>query len=43
MSKMNVLIAGATGYLGIELIKMLVKHKKLKLNTYVEIYQLVKK
>ena len=30
MSKMNVLIAGATGYLGIELIKMLVKHKKIK-------------
>ncbi len=31
MSKMNVLIAGATGYLGIELIKMLVKHKKIKI------------
>ena len=31
MSKMNVLIAGATGYLGNELIKILVKHKKIKI------------
>ena len=31
MSKMNVLIAGATGYLGIELIKILSKHKKVKI------------
>ena len=29
MSKMNVLIAGATGYLGNELIKILIKHKKI--------------
>ncbi len=31
MSKMNVLIAGATGYLGNELIKNLVNHKKIKI------------
>ena len=31
MSKLNVLIAGATGYLGNELIKILVKHKKKKI------------
>ena len=31
MSKINVLIAGATGYLGIELIKILIKHKKIKI------------
>ena len=27
MSKLNVLIAGATGYIGIELVKILIKHK----------------
>ena len=31
MSKMNVLIAGANGYLGNELIKNLVNHKKIKI------------
>ena len=31
MSKMNVLIAGATGYLGVELIKILAKHNKVKI------------
>ena len=31
MSKLNVLIAGATGYLGNELIKILAKHKKIKI------------
>ena len=31
MSKMNVLIAGATGYLGNELVKILVKHRKIKI------------
>ena len=31
MSKMNVLIAGATGYLGNELIKILINHKKIKI------------
>ena len=27
MRKLNVLIAGSTGYIGIQLIKLLVKHK----------------
>ena len=27
MSKLNVLVAGSTGYIGIQLIKLLVKHK----------------
>ena len=31
MSKINVLIAGATGYLGIELVKILIKHKKINI------------
>ncbi len=31
MTKMNVLIAGATGYLGNELIKILINHKKIKI------------
>ena len=31
MSKINVLIAGATGYLGNELIKILIKHKKINI------------
>ena len=31
MSKINVLIAGATGYLGNELIKILINHKKIKI------------
>ena len=39
MQKLNILVAGSTGYIGIELIKLLVKHKKLKLNTYVATHQ----
>ena len=31
MSKVNVLIAGSTGYIGIQLVKLLVKHKKVKI------------
>ena len=31
MSKMNVLIAGATGYLGNELIKILVNHRRIRI------------
>jgi len=31
MSKINVLIAGATGYLGLELVKILSKHKKIQI------------
>ena len=38
MSKINVLIAGSTGYIGIQLIKLLVKHKYIILNIYVEIH-----
>ena len=30
MSKLNVLVAGSTGYIGIQLIKLLVKHSKIK-------------
>ena len=29
MSKLNVLIAGSTGYIGIELVKILCKHKNV--------------
>ncbi|MFL2893142.1 MAG: N-acetyl-gamma-glutamyl-phosphate reductase [Candidatus Pelagibacter sp.] len=29
MSKLNVLVCGSTGYIGIELVKILVKHKKI--------------
>ena len=31
MPKLNVLIAGSTGYIGIQLIKLLVKHKYIKI------------
>ena len=31
MRKLNVLIAGSTGYIGIELIKLLVKHKNINI------------
>ncbi len=31
MSKINVLIAGSTGYIGVQLIKILVNHKKVNL------------
>ena len=31
MSKINVLIAGSTGYIGIQLIKLLIKHKKINI------------
>jgi len=31
MSKLNILIAGSTGYIGIQLIKLLVNHKHLKI------------
>ena len=31
MSKINVLIAGSTGYIGIELVNLLVKHKKVNI------------
>ena len=31
MQKLNILVAGSTGYIGIELIKLLVNHKKVKI------------
>ena len=31
MSKINALVAGATGYIGIELTKLLTKHKRVKI------------
>ena len=31
MSKINVLIAGSTGYIGIQLINLLIKHKKINI------------
>ena len=40
---LKIAIAGATGYVGLELIKILSKHSKLKINTGVnheKIYQL---
>ena len=31
MLKLNVLIAGSTGYIGIQLIKLLLKHKNIRI------------
>ena len=31
MHKLNVLVAGATGFIGIQLIKLLIKHKNIKI------------
>jgi len=31
MSKLNVLVAGSTGYIGVQLIKLLLNHKKVKI------------
>ena len=31
MSKVNILIAGATGYIGVQLVKILNKHKYVKI------------
>ena len=31
MPKLNVLVAGCTGYIGIQLIKLLLKHSKIKI------------
>ena len=41
-AKLNALIAGSTGYIGVQLIKLLVKHKNVNINIYVEILQLEK-
>ena len=42
MRKLNVLIAGSTGYIGIQLVKLLVNHKILKLNIFVAVLLLEK-
>ena len=31
MPKLNVLVAGSTGYIGVQLIKLLIKHKYIKI------------
>ena len=31
MPKLNALVAGSTGYIGVQLIKLLVKHKNIKI------------
>ena len=31
MSKLNVLVCGSTGYIGIELVKILARHKKISI------------
>ena len=31
MPKLNVLVAGSTGYIGVQLIKLLVKHNNIKI------------
>ena len=31
MAKLNVLIAGCTGYIGIDLVKLLIKHKRVNI------------
>ena len=31
MRKLNILIAGSTGYIGIQLIKLLIKHKNVNI------------
>ena len=31
MSKLNILVAGSTGYIGVQLINLLVKHNKVKI------------
>ena len=33
MPKLNVLIAGSTGYIGIQLIKLLIKHKNISIKS----------
>ena len=36
MHKLNALIAGSTGYIGVQLIKLLVKHKNIKIKYFVK-------
>ena len=37
MPKLNALVAGSTGYIGVQLIKLLVKHKYINIKYFVEI------
>ncbi len=37
MPKLNVLVAGSTGYIGVQLINLLIKHPNIKINIFVEI------
>jgi N-acetyl-gamma-glutamyl-phosphate reductase len=37
MPKLNALVAGSTGYIGVQLIKLLIKHKYININIFVEI------
>ena len=31
MSKINILVAGSTGYIGVQLVKLLIKHKNINI------------
>ena len=42
MPKLNVLVAGSTGYIGVQLIKLLVKHNDIKIKYFVENHLLEK-
>ena len=37
MPKLNVLVAGSTGYIGVQLIKLIIKHKYVNINICVAI------
>ena len=43
MQKLNILVAGSTGYIGIELVKLLVKHKGVKIKYFNQTYLLKSK
>ena len=40
MPKLNVLVAGSTGYIGVQLIKLLVKHKNINIKYFIHINHL---
>ena len=42
MPKLNVLVAGSTGYIGVQLINLLIKHRKVKIKYLCGKLQLVK-
>ena len=46
MPKLNVLVAGSTGYIGVQLISLLIKHKKVKIkfiNHYIFFWKFIYK